>query len=92
MVELMTFPDEVYDEMMQRCTQVNVFTRRAEDRDRPMVSLGAIIRCDDDGFMTVEVGQHPDDTGFVTIRRFDRFGESMDVDVVVLDREVLITA
>lgn len=87
----MTFPDEVYDEMLERCDQVSVFTRRSEDRDRPQAALGAIIRCRDEGFMAVECGQHPDDSAFVTIRRFDPLGEQIAVEVIEVDGSVLVS-
>jgi formylmethanofuran dehydrogenase subunit C len=86
------FPDEVFDDMLERCDTVNVLTRATEELDGHPVTLGAILRCLDDGFMAVELGQSPDGTGFVSVRRFDRFGEQMNVAVVEVDGSVMISA
>lgn len=87
-----TFPDEIYDEFDERCITVNMFTKSADQREGGRASLGAIVRTRDDGFLAVEVGQHPDDTGFVTVRRFDRFGDQIGTEVLEVDGTVLITA
>lgn len=90
-----TFPDEVYEDFEERCLyaavfQMDVNQRIAFDGD-PTASVGAIIRCLDDGFMTVECGQGADDRAFVIVKRFDARGEQMQVPVVELDGTVMIT-
>lgn len=84
-------PDEIFDEMTERCQEVRVFTRLVEDRDDAQAALGAIIRLSGDGFMTVELGQQADDVGFVAIRRFDRFGEQKSLEVLDVDGSLLIS-
>lgn len=87
-----TFPDEIFDEFNERCITVNLMNKSADQRAGERASVGFVVRTTDDGFIAVEVGQHPDDTGFVTVRRFDLFGNPVKVDVIDMGDTVVVTA
>lgn len=84
-----TFPDEVFDEMYERVQHIDTFI--ADPTEFPEGNrVGSILRCGDAGFMAVEFGQAPDGSAFVSVRRFDRFGESVPVSITDVENSVMI--
>lgn len=87
-------PQELFEELSERCAQVWVFDRRPDGSpDAAGSAVGAMLPTSDDGMLVVEPGvSSVDGSAFVTIRRFDSSGELVEPDITSLAGVTMITA
>jgi hypothetical protein len=86
-----TSPQEIYTDMITRCSYVGTLDRleQAPDEGKPNMGVGMMLIAPSGHILAVEVGIEIDGRANATIRAYDGEGELVEPIVLHLDKSVM---